>query len=89
MLSNCLIPYKPQHSYGDIQSLSMSSESFNPGQTQQAHQQESVSKESPRNMTMDRHDTETEGNTTALLVLGVAMSSARIYLLCSMMSNRI
>ncbi len=46
MLSNCSRWHKLQHSHGDIQPLSVSSESFNPGQTQQAHQRESVSEES-------------------------------------------
>lgn len=64
----------------DIQSLSMSSESFNPGQTQQAHQRECASEERLRNMTMDGRDTGTDGNATALLASGGEVR----YSFCSM-----
>lgn len=59
MLSNCSLWHKLQHSHGDIQFLSTSSVSFNPGQTQQAHQQECQHSKA-RDMTMDRCDTTTE-----------------------------
>ena len=48
----------------------MSSESFNPGQTQQAHQPESASKERLSNVTMDGCDTGIEGESAALLASG-------------------
>lgn len=54
MLSNCSLWHKLQQSHGDLQSLSMSSESFNPGQTQQAHQQERVSAKKAKHVTMER-----------------------------------
>lgn len=54
MLPNCSLRHKLQHSHGDLQSLSMSSENFNPGQTQQAHQQERVSAKKAKHVTMER-----------------------------------
>lgn len=45
--------------------MSVSWESFNPGQTQQAHQHECVSKGSLRNMKMDEHDTKKQTSLSA------------------------
>lgn len=81
MLSNCLLRYKLQHSHGDIQSMSMSFENFNPGQTQQARQRECVSKASLRIIKMDERDTEKEKTLLFYWLQGVAARSARIYLL--------
>lgn len=70
MLSNCSLWHKLQHSRGDIQPLSMSSESFNPGRTQQAHQQRGCQQRKPQTHDNGESDAETGRNSTALLASG-------------------
>lgn len=57
-LSKCSLWRKPRRSRGDLWSLSTSSESFNPGQTQQAHQQARASAKQAKHATMEREDRE-------------------------------
>lgn len=70
MLSNCSLWHKLQHSRGDIQSLSTSSESFNPGRTQRAHQQRGCQQRKPQTPDNGESDAETGGKSTALLASG-------------------
>lgn len=53
-LSKCSLWRKLRRSSGDLWSLSTSSESFNPGQTQQAHQQARASAKQAKHATMER-----------------------------------
>lgn len=84
MLSNCSLRHKLQQSHGDLQSLSMSSESFNPGQTQQAHQQERVSAKKAKHVTMER--VRQRQREILQLLLASGGGDAGIYLFCSVTS---